>query len=123
LFSIVSSSSRDTAGDHRAPISFDNVIPQVSPPVSSRNNTTNLVEKIKMAFSSNHDRSRLKKRTTTSGSSSSSSDEENSLASSPPSSPRTTTALQPILSRQSTHYNPLDGILEEVASASQTPLL
>jgi hypothetical protein len=70
-----------------------------------------------MAFSSNHERSRLKKRNNSS-SGSSSSDEETS----PPSSPHTT-ALQPILSRQSTQYNPLDGILEEVAGASNTAML
>lgn len=76
-----------------------------------------------MAFSSNHERSRLKKRNNNmSGSSGNSSDEDTSLASSPPSSPRTA-ALQPILSRQSTQYNPLDGILEEVTGASNTAML
>jgi hypothetical protein len=86
--------------------------------------SNNLVEKIKMAFS-NEKRHKIKQRTHSSGSNSS--DEDiiersetffdipcSTSSSSPPSSPRST-ALQPILSRQSTHYNPLNGILEEAS--------
>ncbi|CAO0796048.1 unnamed protein product [Mucor circinelloides] len=140
--------SRDfNAGDHRATIVFEddnNVIQQQqqqqqqhqSQPAHQRlssgtaiaaNNTnrqsSNLVEKIKMAFS-NDKRHKSKQRTHSSGSASSDDDImersetfydmpcSTSSSSSPPSSPRST-ALQPILSRQSTHYNPLNGILEE----------
>ncbi|CAO3633288.1 unnamed protein product [Mucor fragilis] len=94
---------------------------------TAANNTNrqsnNLVEKIKMAFS-NDKRHKSKQRTHSSGSASSDDDImersetfydmpcPTSSSSSPPSSPRST-ALQPILSRQSTHYNPLNGILEE----------
>lgn len=82
-----------------------------------------------MAFS-NEKRHKSKQRTQSNGSNSSDEDiiERSetffdvpcsaSSSSSPPSSPRST-ALQPILSRQSTHYNPLNGILEE---ASQSPI-
>ncbi|KAL7323409.1 hypothetical protein PS15p_211319 [Mucor circinelloides] len=138
--------SRDfNAGDHRATIVFEddnNVIQQQqqqhhqSQPAHQRlssgtaiaaNNTnrqsSNLVEKIKMAFS-NDKKHKSKQRTHSSGSASSDDDImersetfydmpcSTSSSSSPPSSPRST-ALQPILSRQSTHYNPLNGILEE----------
>lgn len=69
----------------------------------ARQTTSNLVEKIKMAFSNDNKRYNLvagkliKKRTT-------SEDEDiDQYFDSPPI----------ILSRQSTHYNPLNGILEE----------
>ncbi|KAL0145908.1 hypothetical protein V8B55DRAFT_1466371 [Mucor lusitanicus] len=90
--------------------------------------SNNLVEKIKMAFS-NDKRHKSKQRTHSSGSASSDDDImersetfydmpcPTSSSSSPPSSPRST-ALQPILSRQSTHYNPLNGILEEASQSA-----
>lgn len=62
----------------------------------SGNRQTNLVEKIKMAFSNDK---RIKRQST--------SDSE-------------TSSLQPVLSRQSTHYNALNGILEESSTISDS---
>ncbi|KAI8066187.1 hypothetical protein BDF21DRAFT_427285 [Thamnidium elegans] len=100
----------NNAGDHRATIIFeeDNVM-------AGHTNTTsrhNLVEKIKMAFSNEKRKSR---RSHNSQSDTSSDEETSDFDVSRASAPH---HLQPILSRQSTQYNPLAEIIEEPSSNS-----
>lgn len=101
----------NNAGDHRATIMFerDNVI-------TGHINTTsrhNLVEKIKMAFSNEKRKSRRSHSQSDTSSDEETSDFDTTRASSAPHH-----HLQPILSRQSTQYNPLAEIIEEPGSNS-----